>query len=89
MAETLPPPLTAVVDIARAAELGVTAAEAKHLQQLASGWTQAEMAAGAWVTPNAVGTRIWRLRQRLGLRTTWQLISWAYEHHVLAVKPRG
>ncbi len=73
------------VDIARAAELGVTATEAKHLQQLASGWTHAEMAAGAWITPNAAGTRLWRLWTRLDLRSSQQLIAWAYQHGVLAV----
>jgi DNA-binding CsgD family transcriptional regulator len=88
MAEILPPPLTAKLDIARAAELGVTATEAKHLQQLASGWTHAEIAASAWITPNAAGTRLWRLWSRLGLRSSQQLIAWAYENRVLVV-PRA
>lgn len=83
------PPLTAVVNTARAAELGVTETEALHIQQIASGWSQREIAATEWVAPNSVNTRTWRLRVRLGVRTSEQLIAWAYEQRVLEVRPHG
>jgi DNA-binding CsgD family transcriptional regulator len=83
------PPLTVVVDEARAAELGMTETEARHVQQLAAGWKQPEMAREAWVTNNGMNMRFYRIRNRYGIRTTEQLIAWAYQHGVLVVASRG
>jgi DNA-binding CsgD family transcriptional regulator len=83
------PPLTVVVDEARAAELGMTATEARHVQQLAAGWEQQEMARYAFLSGNGLNMRIYRIRERYGVRTTPQLIAWAYQHGVLVVSPRA
>lgn len=83
------PALTVVVDEARAAQLGLTATEAKHVQQLAAGWEQHEMAKREGITRNGMNMRMYRVRVRYGLRTCEQLIAWAYQYGVLVVADRG
>jgi hypothetical protein len=83
------PALTVVVDEARAAELGMTVTEARHVQQLASGWHQTEMAAAAVMSETGMNMRIHRVRVRYNLRTNDQLVAWAYQHRLLVVNGRG
>lgn len=86
--QAVAPPMSVVIDRARAAEFGLSEDDALRLQQLAAGWEQKAMAKQAWVTRSAINMRFARMRERVGARTNPQLVAWGYQHGVLGV-PRG
>lgn len=88
-ARPVPPVLRVRFNYNVARELGVTAIEAAHVGELANGLTQDEIAHRYRTNVDVISTRIWRLRKRMRLRTTAQLISWAHEHGVLEVPARA
>ena len=54
----------------------ITEDEREVIQRLARGMSQREIGRELYISPSAVYVRLHRLRQRLGFRSTYQLMAW-------------